>query len=216
MKKEMRKRFVTSLTGGLMALVLLAFPGWVFAADAPATVDPAAASTGALTEITYQEARDIALKDAGLEGKEVTWFETQKEKDKTTKIVGWELGFFLDDTEYDYEVNISTKEIIKKSSKQMDAEDKAENEQQAQTLAAILTDTSSYAITAEMALDTALKDAGIDAASAEVYKNNLDNDDGLIVYNVEFISGGMEYEYEIDSNSGAILEKDFEKVGEDD
>lgn len=216
MKKEMRKRFVTSLTGGLMALVLLAFPGSVFAADAPATVDPAAASTEALTEITYQEARDIALKDAGLEGKEVTWFETQKEKDKTTKIVGWELGFFLDDTEYDYEVNISTKEIIKKSSKQMDAEDKAENEQQAQTLAAILTDTSSYAITAEMALDTALKDAGIDAASAEVYKNNLDNDDGLIVYNVEFISGGMEYEYEIDSNSGAILEKDFEKVGEDD
>ncbi len=215
MKKEMRKRIMTVLAGGVMALGLMVLPCVAFAADGQAVTDPAA-STEAVVEITYQQARDIAVKDAGLEGQEVTWFETQKEKNKTTKVVSWELGFFLDNTEYDYEINISTGEIIEKSSEQMDAEDKAENEQQAQTLATILSDTSSYAVTADMALDTALKDAGVDPASAEVFKNNLDNDDGLIVYKVEFNSGGMEYEYKIDANSGAIIEKDSEKAGEDD
>ena len=167
-------------------------------------------------ELTYEQAREIALKDAGLEGKEVTWYETQKDKDKKKKIVTWDLGFFLDDTEYEYEINMATGEIVEKSNEKMDAQEKAENEQQALTLDSILKDNADYPVTADQALDIALKDAGIDAAAAEILKNNLDNDDGIILYEVKFISGDKKYEYDIDANTGAILEKDTERAGEDD
>ena len=39
----------------------------------------------------------------------------------------------------------------------------------------------------------------------------LDYDDGLMVYEVEFIKNGIEYEYELDAKTGKILEKDQER-----
>ncbi|HCE34134.1 MAG TPA: peptidase, partial [Clostridiales bacterium] len=42
----------------------------------------------------------------------------------------------------------------------------------------------------------------------------LDFDDGIYVYEVEFVSGGYEYEYEIDAKTGRIL--NFEKEPIDD
>jgi uncharacterized membrane protein YkoI len=38
----------------------------------------------------------------------------------------------------------------------------------------------------------------------------LDRDDGKMLYEVDFNSGLMEYEYEIDATSGAILESDMD------
>ena len=212
----MKKRIVTALTAGALALALLAVPAVSFAASAEASTANEADAALKTAELTYEQAREIALKDAGLEGKEVTWYETQKDKDKKKKIVTWDLGFFLDDTEYEYEINMATGEIVEKSNEKMDAQEKAENEQQALTLDSILKDNADYPVTADQALDIALKDAGIDAAAAEILKNNLDNDDGIILYEVKFISGDKKYEYDIDANTGAILEKDTERAGEDD
>ena len=43
-------------------------------------------------------------------------------------------------------------------------------------------------------------------------KVELDRDDGVYLYEVEFKAGGMEYEYEIDAYSGAVLkaERDYD------
>lgn len=211
--KKTRKKLFTALATGTLALALLAAPCLSFAAASETTT---ATEQAAAAEITYEQAREIALKDAGLEGKDVTWYETQKDKDKKTKTVTWDLGFFLDDTEYEYEIDITNGQILEKSSEKMSAADKAENEQQALTLDSILKANPDVAITADLALETALKDAGLDLSAVEVVKNNLDNDDGIIIYEIVFTKDGKKYEYDIDANSGAILDKDTESAADDD
>ena len=39
----------------------------------------------------------------------------------------------------------------------------------------------------------------------------LDEEDGILVYEVEFKSGNMEYSYEIDAASGAVLKHESER-----
>ena len=220
MKKNITKRIVTALTTGILALALLAAPCITFAAASNAGTAKEAAATDKAAkekkELTYEQAREIALKDAGLEGKDVTWFETQKDKDKKTKTVTWDLGFFLDDTEYEYEININDGKIVEKSTEKMSAQDKAENEQQALTLDSILKDHPDVAITADQALEIALKDAGVDLSAVQILKNNLDNDDGVIIYEIEFSKDNKKYDYDIDANSGAVLDKDSESAADKD
>lgn len=65
-------------------------------------------------------------------------------------------------------------------------------------------------ITAERAKEIALDHAGVKAADAVFLLAGLDWDDGQVCYEVEFYSGSMEYDYEIDAVTGAILSFDHE------
>ncbi|MCD7947144.1 MAG: PepSY domain-containing protein [Oscillospiraceae bacterium] len=56
--------------------------------------------------------------------------------------------------------------------------------------------------------EIALADAGLSAAATTFYEVSLDTDDGQMVYELEFVSAGTEYEYEIDATTGAILQKE--------
>ena len=70
-------------------------------------------------------------------------------------------------------------------------------------------------ITEDKALEIALKDAGVSADAANVTKKHIDHDDGVAVYDIEFISGDKEYEYEIDVKTGAIHDKDIDSIYDD-
>lgn len=76
-------------------------------------------------------------------------------------------------------------------------------------------DTSKY-IGEDAAVTAALAEAGIHADAAAGLKTEFDCDDGKIVYEVEFTSGGMEYEYEIDAVSGAVTSSEVETADADD
>ena len=56
----------------------------------------------------------------------------------------------------------------------------------------------------------ALNHAGVSENEAYDMEIELDDEDGTIVYEVEFKSGGMEYSYEINAASGAILKHEAE------
>ena len=56
----------------------------------------------------------------------------------------------------------------------------------------------------------ALNHAGVSENEAYDMDIELDDEDGILVYEVEFKSGGMEYSYEIDAASGTILKHDAE------
>ena len=56
----------------------------------------------------------------------------------------------------------------------------------------------------------ALNHAGVSENEAYDMEIELDDEDGMIVYEVEFKSGGMEYSYEINAASGAILKHEAE------
>jgi uncharacterized membrane protein YkoI len=63
-------------------------------------------------------------------------------------------------------------------------------------------------IGAERAKEAALEHAGVTSAQAAFVRANLDYDDGLVVYDVEFYSGTTEYDYEIDALTAEIREFD--------
>ena len=68
-------------------------------------------------------------------------------------------------------------------------------------------------ITEEEALNSALNHVNLKKDQVDyVKKVDLDYEDGRKVYEVEFAKGGVEYEFDVDANTGAILkyEKDID------
>ena len=66
------------------------------------------------------------------------------------------------------------------------------------------------------ALQTALKDAGVNEADASRIRVTMDRDDGMLVYEVRFGAAEIEYDYEIDARSGRIISTDVERWDDDD
>ena len=55
------------------------------------------------------------------------------------------------------------------------------------------------------AMAAALAEAGLDESQVSGLRYEFDCENGAIVYEIEFVSGGMEYEYEIDAVTGRII-----------
>ena len=68
-------------------------------------------------------------------------------------------------------------------------------------------------ITLSDAKQIALNDAGVAEADAARLHGRLDYDDGRKIYDVEFYSGNIEYDYEILADSGEIFERNHETHG---
>lgn len=63
------------------------------------------------------------------------------------------------------------------------------------------------------ALEIALSKANLSISEVDVVKNDLDTDDGVTLYEIELIdSNNMEYEIEVDANTGAILSYESEPL----
>ena len=69
----------------------------------------------------------------------------------------------------------------------------------------------STAVSLEKAKNIALKDAGVTASNARFTKAETDYDDGIKVYEIEFVTSTKEYEYEINAKTGKIIEKSIER-----
>lgn len=67
-------------------------------------------------------------------------------------------------------------------------------------------------ISKEKAKSIALQDANLKESEISKFHIELDRDDGIRKYDIEFHSGQQEYDYEIDAQSGKIIEKDVEAI----
>jgi len=65
-------------------------------------------------------------------------------------------------------------------------------------------------ISEEDAKKIALEHAGLKEEDISYFKMKLDTDHGVTEYEVEFVSGNTEYDYDIDAVTGAIRSFDFE------
>ena len=65
-------------------------------------------------------------------------------------------------------------------------------------------------ITSDKAKEIALNHANLSENQVTFIKSNIDYDDGMKAYDVEFYHNNQEYDYKIDANSGAIVEYDFD------
>ena len=67
-------------------------------------------------------------------------------------------------------------------------------------------------LTADQALEIALKDAALTKEQIHDLDVELDNDGGAVHYDVDFEVNDKDYDYEIDAESGNILKKDVPKA----
>lgn len=69
----------------------------------------------------------------------------------------------------------------------------------------------------EKAKEIALSHAGVSASNISDYSSELEYEDGVMVYEIEFDSGNTEYDYEINAITGAIVkaEKDWDDDDDD-
>lgn len=65
-------------------------------------------------------------------------------------------------------------------------------------------------IAVEKAKEIALAHAGVQPADAVFVQARLDREDGRVCYDLEFYSGSIEYDYDIDAVTGAILDFDHD------
>ena len=164
--------------------------------DANQTTDPSAAADTA-AGITLEEAKTIALADAGLAASDVTY--TAEGQDTDNGVAVYEIDFFTASTEYDYEIRVSDGTILEKSTEAF---------QTGSTNASGVS--SDSCISVDEAKSIVLNQAGLSSADVTFRKALLERDDGIMVYEIEFYYGRTEYEYTVNSETGDIMEYDAE------
>ena len=147
-------------------------------------------------DIGAEKAKSIALKHAGETATATEFLYAKLDYENGLRV--YDVEFFSGYKEYDYEINAATGDIV---SFDQDIEWYAAGGYQAQ---------ANTDIGAEKAKSIALEHAGVAAADTVFINVELDYDDGMRVYDVEFFSGNKEYDYKIDAASGAILGFDFD------
>lgn len=151
-------------------------------------------------QITDAEAKAIALAHAGLVEAEVTFTKVKLDRDDGRN--EYEVEFRKGNVKYDYDIDAKSGEILS-----YDREEKAVATQK--PVASVDAPATADKISAEEAKKLSLAHAGLTEADVTFTKVKLEYDDGRSEYELEFRQGRIEYEYEIDAESGQIL--DFEK-----
>ena len=142
--------------------------------------------------ITPDEAKQAALDHAKLTAEQVVFTQAKLDYDDGRAV--YDIEFYSGNKEYDYEIDAN-------SGKVLEFDYDIEN-----------FDISSVQV--KLSLDeakaVALKNAKLSENDVVFTKAKLDYDDGRAVYDIEFYSGNKEYDYEIDANTGKILDRDIE------
>ncbi len=164
--------------------------------------------------ISLDSAIDIALKDAGVQ-REDALFQGSPSLDRDDKNPHYDIEFQFDGVEYDYEIAVDNGSVIK-AEKEKDKVQSSEKVSEPVKVKEELKPSvpakqeNSY-ISIEKAKEIALENAGVKNADVVFKKAYYDFDDLVAHFDIKFVANGYEYEYEIKSADGAILEKDIEK-----
>ena len=148
--------------------------------------------------ISETDARNAALTHAGLAEADVTFVKTHLDRDDGRMV--YDVEFYSGSSEYDYEIDASTGEII---SFDYDAESYHMSAPSGQSQ-------SGDYITVDEAKAAAFTHAGVAETDTTRLKVEMDYDDGRAVYEVEFNVGRTEYNYEIDAVTGDLLSYDMD------
>lgn len=173
-------------------------------------------SSGDQSFIGEAAARAAALKHAGHAESEASYIRSSVEYDDG-RAEYYEVEFRIGSTEYEYKIDLYSGAVLsyETESRPQQSAGAATTPSAAPTPAPATptsAPSSSY-IGAEAAKAAAFAHAGVDASSVVKLEIEFDfDDDHGPVYEIEFHSGRMEFDYEIDARTGAILksESDFD------
>lgn len=176
--------------------------------------------------ITLEEAREAALADAGLSREQATF--TQAEQDEKGGIPMFAFKFFAGNVEYGYEINARTGAVYSKKtvtyvgqpavpaqSQAPARSDPPTSEAPRPTQSAAPQPTATTPsqqpggnqgyIGIDAARSAALAHAGAAADQVIFTEVRIDYKDGAAVYKLKFSKDRVEYKYEIDAATGAVL-----------
>ena len=173
------------------------------AADQTSTGQTGSANTGSANtgttagSITADRAKEIALSHAGLTADQATFVRSHLDWDDGRQV--YDVEFYDGSyTEYDYEIDATSGDI-------RSVDNDIENYDGHNVSASVSVDL-------ESATATALADAGVSEDQVTRLRAELDEDDGRLYYEIDFIYNELEYEYEVDANSGKIVSTDRESI----
>ncbi len=187
--------------------------------------------------IDEQTAEEFAILDAGVESDDISEIHTKLEYEHSQ--YEYDIKFYIDNTEYEYEIRAKDGAVITKEIKNegtTTSKDTAHSTDQIDQQA--ITDTSSPAeateqtvadeptypkdasrpeqgqpynhISLDQAKKTALDHAGLNENEVRFSSAKLENDDGKYEYDIEFYKDNVEYEYEINAVTGEIIDSEID------
>ena len=182
---------------------------------------PAIQSSGQASDSAYigvEAAKSAAFAHAGLDAAQVTMGEVDFDYEDGRMV--YELEFYADGAEYEYDIDASTGAVVKFSQEggrtqtsssvgSGGASGSAPSGSGGGTAQTGAGGSSSPNIGSEAALAAALSHAGVSQDQVYDLEVKRDRDDGRLEYEIEFKTGGWEYEYTISAADGAIL--DYER-----
>ncbi len=191
----------TAFTAALALLLLLSGCGAAGSHSLtllPIENTPLAALPGQTQPISAEQAQQIALDHAALTQEEVIGLRAEFDRDDNR----WDVDFRAGNWEYEYDIHAQTGAIAKVDKEYDPAKTPAPQTTQPPT---------SVRLTAEEVRAIALQHAGIAEDQIRFLRVEFDFDDGVPRYEVEFVSNGREYEYDIHAETGAILSFDKDR-----
>ena len=144
----------------------------------------------AVTDVGESKAKAAAFAHAGVKENEVTGLKVKKDYDDGR--LEYEIEFRAKDTEYDYTVNGRDASVLEFDS-------------------VYYAPSTAADIGKDKAKSVALAHAGLTESQVTGLRVEKDEDDGRMEYEIEFRSGGMEYEYTIDAATGSVLEHEKDR-----
>ena len=164
----------------------------------PVQITPPPQTTTSNGMISSEQAKNAALAHAGLSAGQVSFVRSHLDWDDGRQV--YDVEFYTSDyKEYDYEIDAYTGAILS-----FDADAEYYSHTQPST------NTGSY-IGEARARSIALSYVS-GATDANVRYARLDWDDGRMEYEVEIIYGTMEYDFEIDAYTGAVISRDMDSI----
>ncbi len=142
--------------------------------------------------ISRDRAIELALEKAGISREEIYDLDAELDIEKGVKC--WEIDFESDGREYEYEINaISGEVVFEKPSKAVDS-----------------TSSAAAELSREEAVAIALADAGYARTDIRDLSVELEVEQGIKFYEVDFEAGIYDFKYDIDAASGKIIEREKE------
>lgn len=192
------------------------------------------------SSIGEENARNFAFADIGIDPLSAESVETEFDFHQGQFV--YEVEFMADGMEYQYWIKASDGSIVKKevdltgdgntqqqnvipsqANAQPGMDAKSSQEEAANTQSsqegtqpgkdAQQSQGNNSQISLDTAKETAVSDAGVSSSDVTYTKAEIEYEDGVAVYEIEFFTSTHEYEYEIDASSGTIRSKDKEGFG---
>lgn len=167
--------------------------------NAAGTADQTGSNSGT-QDIGEDAALQAALEAAGISEADASRVRVSMDRDDGRVV--YDVRFDVDQTEYDYEVLASDGQIVSSDVERRDDDGYDDDDRSRGSNADV-------AVSREEAIDIAL--AKVSGATENDIRIELDHDDGRYKYEGDIIYERVEYDFEIDANSGDVISWEEER-----